>query len=206
MTTADQNAWRPAIAALANDTTREVYARIVLGASRGDAVAGVPVPRADAAIAALVGSGLVAERDGALVADATGPKRMLATAAGRPTGIDRFLRPDGRVDRYPSKASERAELLAHVAERVLRPGEVVTERELTGRLERFADDVALLRRHLVDHGVVERTPSGSEYALAPSIRETPVAAETPRQAVGLGSEATSGPGDAASGSTSSERR
>lgn len=200
------NAWRPAIAALANDTTREVYARIVLGASRVDAVAGVAAPRADAAIAALVGAGLVTEREGALVADATGPKRMLATAPARPTGVDRFLRPDGRIDRYPSKAGERVELLAHVAERVLRPGEIVTERELTGRLERFADDVALLRRHLVDHGVVERTPSGSEYALAPSIRETPPAAETPRQAVGVAPEGVSRPHDAASGSTSSERR
>ena len=201
-----ENAWRPAIAALANETTREVYARIVLGASRGDAVAGVAAPRADAAIAALVGSGLVIEREGELFADATGPKRMLATAPARPSGIDRFLRPDGRIDRYPSKAGERVELLAHVAERVLRPGEVVTERELTGRLERFADDVALLRRHLVDHGVVERTPSGSEYALAPSIRETPPAAETPRPAVGVDPEGASRPGDAASGSTSSERR
>ncbi|MDZ8276432.1 DUF2087 domain-containing protein [Microbacterium aquimaris] len=32
----------------------------------------------------------------------------------------------------------------------------------------FSHDVAILRRHLVDHGLVERTASGTEYALPAS--------------------------------------
>ncbi|MFG6444702.1 DUF2087 domain-containing protein [Microbacterium sp. P07] len=162
----DANAWRPAIAALVNETAREVYARIVLGASATDAVAELPAARAESVIALLTASGLVVERDGYLVADTTNLKRMLATAAPRPTGVDRFFRADGRIDRYPTKATERVEMLARVGAEVLQPGEVVTERELTDRLAPFADDVALLRRHLVDHGVLERTRSGSQYALA----------------------------------------
>jgi hypothetical protein len=42
---------------------------------------------------------------------------------------------------------------------------VLSEKELNERLEPFSSDVAVLRRHLVDHGLVERTRSGSEYAL-----------------------------------------
>jgi hypothetical protein len=52
-----------------------------------------------------------------------------------------------------------------IAQRVLSEGEVLTEKELNGRLRAFTEDVPLLRRHLVDAELVERTRSGSEYAL-----------------------------------------
>lgn len=158
------SAWRPLAAALANEATRTAYARIVLGDP--DPLAGLAPSRARHVGEALLRSGLVIEREGALVADDAALKEMLATDAPRPTGVARFLRPDGRIDRYPTNAAERRDLLVAVAGEVLAPGEVVTERELTDRLAAHADDVALLRRHLVDHGVVERTRSGSEYALA----------------------------------------
>lgn len=47
---------------------------------------------------------------------------------------------------------------------VFADSEVVDERELSERLLRFGDDPALLRRYLVDFGLVERPRSGSEYA------------------------------------------
>ncbi|QKJ21194.1 DUF2087 domain-containing protein [Microbacterium hominis] len=42
--------------------------------------------------------------------------------------------------------------------------DVLTERELDERLASVTDDVALIRRHLVDHRELERTRSGSEHA------------------------------------------
>jgi hypothetical protein len=40
----------------------------------------------------------------------------------------------------------------------------MSEQETNERLAAFTDDVAALRRFLVDGGLLERTPSGSEYA------------------------------------------
>ena len=45
-----------------------------------------------------------------------------------------------------------------------RLGEVLTEKQLGEALSRFTTDVAALRRHLVDASLLERTPTGSEYA------------------------------------------
>jgi hypothetical protein len=55
------------------------------------------------------------------------------------------------------------------AERAVGVAQVLTESEVNGRLAAWAPggDVALLRRRLVDHGILERTLPGSEYALAP---------------------------------------
>jgi hypothetical protein len=47
---------------------------------------------------------------------------------------------------------------------LLDPDGVLTEKEVNERLASFADDVAVLRRHLVDVKFLERTRSGSEYA------------------------------------------
>ncbi|MDT0180875.1 DUF2087 domain-containing protein [Microbacterium oleivorans] len=86
-------------------------------------------------------------------------------AAPRPTGVERFLSPDGRLSGYPARAEERRRLLALIAGRILRPGEVVDEQTVNERLAAISDDVAVLRRYLVDHELVERTRSGTEYAV-----------------------------------------
>ena len=44
---------------------------------------------------------------------------------------------------------------------------LLTEKELGERLGEFADDVAVLRRYLVDFGLLIRTRSGSTYSLPP---------------------------------------
>ena len=97
-----------------------------------------------------------------------------APRAKRPrTGPERFVDEDGRIDRWPVQSEDRIELLRWVADRALLPGEVLSERQINERLSAFTGDVALLRRHLVDHGLLERTRSGSEYALAPELWITP---------------------------------
>jgi hypothetical protein len=85
-------------------------------------------------------------------------------------GIERYLRADGRIDRYPSSNSERLALLTWIIGRALPSGVVVNESRINELLEPYSDDVAVLRRYLVDHELVERTTSGSEYARVRSHR------------------------------------
>lgn len=80
------------------------------------------------------------------------------------TGPARYLDGNGRIDRYPVRADDLRELLVWVCERALAAEEILTEPQLNERLSAFADDVALLRRHLVDAELLERTRSGSSYA------------------------------------------
>lgn len=151
--------WRAIIAALRDDDVRAVLAE----------TASPPrTPRArERALDRLTALGLVVRGgDGIRFDDA--PLRALLVAPPRPRGPERFLDHDGRIDRYPSQQGERVALLRLVTERAFSPGVVMSERDVNERLEPYAPsgDVAVLRRHLVDHGLLVRTPSGSEYTLA----------------------------------------
>ncbi|OJX75524.1 DUF2087 domain-containing protein [Leifsonia sp. 71-9] len=158
--------WRPLVAALANADTRRVFAQVELGRPLDEIGAGLSPSRRRRALDAATRAGLITIQDGAASVAAERFTRALRDAPARPprTGVDRFLDAEGRIDRYPSSAADRAELLRHVAGTVLAPGEVVDEAELGERLQRFGDDTAALRRHLVDSGLVGRTVSGSSYS------------------------------------------
>ncbi|WP_431219437.1 DUF2087 domain-containing protein [Leifsonia xyli] len=156
--------WRPVVAALANRDARAVWARLVAGGVPGDAE--LSAAREGRALTLLESAGLVRHEGGAFAADEDVFRRLLESAAAnrpRPAGVQRFLRPDGRIDRYPAGADDRLELLTHVADAVLPPGQTVAERELTERLAALGDDPVSLRRYLVDAGLLLRTASGSEY-------------------------------------------
>ncbi|MGO4534749.1 DUF2087 domain-containing protein [Leifsonia sp. 2MCAF36] len=159
--------WRPVVAALANADARSVWAQLVVGGT--PAGAGLAPARKARALALLESAGLVRSVDGSDQPEEAVFRRLLAAASAeqpRRQGVQRFLRVDGRIDRYPAGADDRRELLAHVAASILEPGETVAERDLTERLARFGDDPVALRRYLVDAGLVLRTRSGSEYGLA----------------------------------------
>jgi hypothetical protein len=120
------------------------------------------------ASAALVGSGLVTiAADGITTAPDAVFRAILAQQPATPPaqGVERFLR-DGRIAQWPASPGDLDELLRHVVAGALDPDEVLDERALTERLLRLTDDHALLRRHLVDAGLLLRTRSGSEYARA----------------------------------------
>jgi hypothetical protein len=155
-------------AVLADPEMRAAYARVVLGSPLDDALAHLSPARRRKASAALVGSGLVTvAADGTASAPDAVFRAILAQQPATPPaqGVERFLR-DGRIAQWPASPADLDALLRHVVAQVLDTHEVLDEKALTERLLRLTDDHALLRRHLVDAGLVLRTRSGSEYARA----------------------------------------
>ena len=156
------NEWRSLIAILANAETRRVAAELMLGSTLDSATGDMSPSRRRRVIEAVVRSGLVDADTHAFVPDVF--RAVIASAAvPKKQGIERFL--DGtRIRQYPANPDERGELLAWVARRVFADGEILTEVEVNGRLDAYSDDVAVLRRYLVDYQLVERRADGTEYA------------------------------------------
>lgn len=71
-----------------------------------------------------------------------------------------FLTPDGRLTRIPTRLRKRLVVLDHLAQEFT-PGERYPESEVNTRLRAYDDDVAALRRYLVEEEFLERR--GGEY-------------------------------------------
>ena len=80
-----------------------------------------------------------------------------------PTVLRPFVDPEGRLIQMPKREQKRIEALRWVAASLPGPAEV-GEVEVNALLRQFHDDVAMLRRYLVDYGLVER-PSAGRYVL-----------------------------------------
>jgi hypothetical protein len=160
------------MAALADDDVRVVYGRLVLGQSLDDAMGDVAVKKREKVLRSLQNAGLLVHEQGsgAAVAGAPFADILAAEPVQKAEGVDRFLK-NGRIDRYPMAAAERHALLLHVAERAFRPGEELAEAQVNERLRVFTDDHVTARRYLVDFGILERTRSGTSYALSPQRAE-----------------------------------
>jgi hypothetical protein len=72
----------------------------------------------------------------------------------------------------PAKQGKRVALLSWLATQILAPGESVDEKALGSRLSAYHDDVAMLRRYLIDFRLLTRTPDGTVYAL-PTVTPRP---------------------------------
>lgn len=156
--------WRPVVATLADAERRLLLARITVEAARGLPLHPESMPTADRRrLAALVRSGLVEVRaGGAHPVDAFTP---LLGATDAASGLGRYVA-EGRIVGWPRRPADRAAVLAWVADAVLQPGEQVDERTITDRLRALWTDPVLLRRDLVDAGLVERDPEGRAYRRA----------------------------------------
>ena len=155
--------WRRVMAALANKDARTAYAQIVLGE---DVLPDAKEQRRHRAIAILLDAGLAdrTESNGYQASEAVFRELLTQQPRRQPkTGVDRFLRL-GRIDRYPASAADRRELLAWIVSEAIQPGEDLTERQVNERLLSYTEDVVLLRRYLVDFGLLARTASGSSYS------------------------------------------
>ena len=158
--------WRRVVATLANSDARTAYAQIVLGAKPDEVLSGLKDSRRARAITALLQSGLVEQNTAdELVAPESIYRDLLAQLPRRDaqTGVARFMRL-GRIERYPANRAERRELLEFIVGEAIEPGEHLTEKQVNARLLNYTDDVVMLRRYLVDFGLVERTASGSSYS------------------------------------------
>ncbi|WP_222710317.1 DUF2087 domain-containing protein [Quadrisphaera setariae] len=75
--------------------------------------------------------------------------------AAREKVLRAFLDADGRLTSIPVKRAKRLVVLDLIA-RVFEPGERYPELEVNALLRAFHDDVAALRRYLVDEGFLDR--------------------------------------------------
>jgi ArsR family transcriptional regulator len=69
--------------------------------------------------------------------------------------LEAFIR-RGRLTQIPAQRKERQIVLEKLAEE-FEPGREYAEREVSRILVEFHDDVAALRRGLIEHGLMERT-------------------------------------------------
>jgi hypothetical protein len=156
---------------LADERRARVFAAVALGASDAASVAERAELSSDQtarALAALVGTGLVRRDEDGLHVDlgvlgeaaraASTPRRRptLEGATPEQAAVARnFVTEDGRIRALPVRAAKRRLVLAWVANR-FEPGRRYDEREVNGLLLAVHDDVASLRRFLVDEGFLER--------------------------------------------------
>lgn len=73
--------------------------------------------------------------------------------------VQRYLNADGSLRQMPAKRGPRLLLLAHIARRIP-VGIELKESAINDALRPVSPDVAMLRRALVDEGLVERWPPG----------------------------------------------
>lgn len=160
------NDWRAVVASLANDDMRRVAATAMLGMAVGPLLDELSPSRRRHVVSGLVASGILAEVQGVLTFDKGVFSRVLASVpVQRKTGIDRFFT-DGRLVQYPASPALRSEVLSIIASRVFEPGVAMDEATVNERLAQVRDDHVVLRRYLVDHGLLERDREGRTYRLA----------------------------------------
>lgn len=76
-----------------------------------------------------------------------------------------FLGTDGRLVALPMQRKKFEAILRHVRDASFTPGRSYTGKEVDAALRAFSDDVASLRRGLIDHRMMARDPDGSRYWL-----------------------------------------
>jgi hypothetical protein len=165
------------VSLLADEARRRVAAALVLGAATVDevkAATGLGTRAVATALTRLVDGELVLRGDDGtfvllgeafrLAAIASAPPRPAPDPTGdAPEDEAKVLRTcfrDGRLVRIPTKRSQRAIVLDRLAQE-FDVGVRYPERKVNAMLRRFHDDVAALRRYLVDDGFLDR--AGGEY-------------------------------------------
>jgi hypothetical protein len=73
--------------------------------------------------------------------------------------VSRHIDEEGRLMSIPRRYANRRIVLAHIAVSI-EPGRDHDEKSVNERLRPYSDDVATLRRYLVDEGLVSRRPPG----------------------------------------------
>jgi hypothetical protein len=82
-----------------------------------------------------------------------------------------FLDPDGTLRAIPARHAKRLVVLDHLAQQ-FEPGKRYSELEVNRRLRVFHDDVAALRRYLIEDGFLDRE-SGEYWRIGGSVDVDP---------------------------------
>lgn len=80
------------------------------------------------------------------------------------TGMLRFFT-GTRLNALPARPIERHEVMVHIRDQVLTVQESLREDQLNARLAVIHEDVALLRRYMVDHNLIQRDADGTAYRM-----------------------------------------
>ncbi len=142
------------------------------GSSLTDAAngTGLPIKRLQKVVAPLLGAGLVVRSEDGFRFDPE-PLRRASTAALGELPMGRALAEhprlnsvvhNGMATRLPVQSELKTEL-ARVLASLLPAFDRATEPELNGWLAALTTDVPLMRRLLVDEGLLDRSPDGAEY-------------------------------------------
>lgn len=173
------------VALLADERRRQVAAALVLGASTLDevkAATGLSSRAAGTALNRLVDGELVVRGDDGtyvLLGEAFRLATMRAAPPPPEPGVDGDVAEDeakvlrscfreGRLVRIPVKRAQRLIVLDRLAQE-FEPGTRYSERQVNAALRRFHDDVAALRRYLVDDGLLDRA-KGEYWRSGGSVR------------------------------------
>ncbi|HEY4225872.1 MAG TPA: DUF2087 domain-containing protein [Pseudolysinimonas sp.] len=147
--------WRAVLAALVDPRLRRTLAELIV---EDDPALSASERREARRI--LMQSGLLTP---AQQLNERGIRSMLKKEPAEEEGVDRWLRADGSVRRWPVSPEDRLELLTWIALRLMGSEEVLAEKPLTQRLVTFTSDPNTLRRALVDAGLLTRNADGSDY-------------------------------------------
>jgi hypothetical protein len=78
--------------------------------------------------------------------------------------VNNYADPDGRLKQIPTKQKKFEAILRYIIP-AFEPGKRYSEKEVNEILERFNEDTAVLRRGLVDYGMMGREKDGTQYWL-----------------------------------------
>jgi hypothetical protein len=155
---------------LAEDDRRVAFAAVQLGATSLDAVvlaSGLAPQAAAKALGSLGGAGLVVDGPGGLVVDGACFAAAARDALARPVSVEHADQPaeirkvldafvhDGRLSGIPTQRAKRLVVLDWVVQDFA-PGRRFSEADVNEVLRARHSDVAALRRHLVDEGMLDR--------------------------------------------------
>ncbi len=78
--------------------------------------------------------------------------------------IKRFLDEEGKIEQLPAKKAKRYAVLAYLSEK-FESGKNYTEKEVNGIIDEWHTfgDYFILRREMVDSGLICRTSNGERY-------------------------------------------
>lgn len=155
------------VALLADPDRFRVAAAVALGATSVvdvERMSGLDHRAIERALGRLIAGGLVTKESDAghrfameelLLAARDAAERRGESERDEPEVVRRFMR-NGRITEIPSTRGKRLVVLDRLAQE-FEPGRRYPERQVNEILARFHEDVASLRRYLVDEGFMERT-------------------------------------------------